>query len=119
MEEISEFEEEVAERPEKRAAQQRLATEVTRMTHGEPGLHKALAATGVLFGGDISGLSADELLDVFQDVPSSSVPRERLEGEGALQLRDLVADVALASSRAEARRLIQGGGVSLNNRRAF
>ena len=114
--EIGEFEEEVSERPERRAAQQRLAAEVTRMTHGESGLHKALAATEVLFGGDISGLSADELLDVFQDVPSSSVPRERFEGDG-VQLRDLVAEVGLASSRGEARRLIQGGGVSLNNRR--
>ena len=114
--EIGEFDEEVSERPERRAAQQRLAAEVTRMTHGESGLHKALAATEVLFGGDISGLSADELLDVFQDVPSSSVPRERFEGDG-VQLRDLVAEVELASSRGEARRLIQGGGVSLNNRR--
>lgn len=116
LEEISEFEEEVAERPEKRAAQQRLAAEVTRMTHGESGLQTALAATEVLFGGDISGLSAEELLDVFQDVPSSSVPRDRFEGEG-VQLRDLVADVGLATSRGEARRLIQGGGVSLNNQR--
>ncbi|MXX52941.1 MAG: tyrosine--tRNA ligase, partial [Dehalococcoidia bacterium] len=114
--EIGEFDEEVSERPERRAAQQRLAAEVTRMTHGDSGLHKALAATEVLFGGDISGLSADELLDVFQDVPSSSVPRERFEGDG-VQLRDLVAEVELASSRGEARRLIQGGGVSLNNRR--
>ena len=117
LEEISGFEEEVSERPERREAQQKLAAEVTRMTHGESGLQTALAATDVLFGGDISGLSANELLDVFQDVPSSSLPRERFEGEG-MQLRDLVADVGLASSRGEARRLIQGGGVSLNNRRA-
>ena len=116
MEEISEFEEEVSERPERREAQQRLAAEVTRMTHGEPGLQSALAATNVLFGGDISGLSADQLLDIFQDVPSSSLPRERFEGEG-VQLRDLVAEVGLASSRGEARRLIQGGGISLNNQR--
>ena len=86
------------------------------MSHGESGLQTAMAATAVLFGGDISGLSADELLDVFQDVPSSTVSRERFEGEG-VQLRDLVADVGLATSRGEARRLIQGGGVSLNNRR--
>jgi tyrosyl-tRNA synthetase len=114
--EIGEFEEEVSERPERRAAQQRLAAEVTRMTHGEPGLSKALAATEVLFGGDISGLSADELLDVFQDVPSSSVPRDLFEG-GGVQLRDLVAHVGLATSLGEARRLIQGGGIALSNRR--
>ena len=117
LEEISEFEEEVAEHPERREAQQKLAAEVTRMTHGEAGLQTALAATNVLFGGDISGLSADQLLDIFQDVPSSSLPRERFEGDG-VSLRDLVAEVGLASSRGEARRLIQGGGVSLNNRRA-
>ena len=116
VEEIEGYEEEVSERPEERTAQQKLASEVTRMTHGETGLQKALAATDVLFGGDLSGLSADELLDIFQDVPSSSVPRDQFEGDG-VQLRDLVAEVGLASSRGEARRLIQGGGVSLNNRR--
>ena len=56
-------------RPERREAQRRLAAEVTRMTHGESGLQKALAATDVLFGGDISGLSADELLDIFRTSP--------------------------------------------------
>ena len=116
LEEIDEYKSEVSERPEKRAAQQRLASEVTRMTHGQTGLDKALAASDVLFGGDISGLSSDELLDIFQDVPSSSMPRDQFE-DGGVQLRDLIAEVGLASSRGEARRLIQGGGVSLNNRR--
>ena len=116
LEEIEEYEYEVSERPEKREAQQRLASDVTRMTHGQIGLEKALAASDVLFGGDISGLSSDELLDIFQDVPSSTMPRDQFEGDG-VQLRDLVAEVGLASSRGEARRLIQGGGVSLNNRR--
>ncbi len=116
LEEIGEFEEEVSERPERRETQQRLAAELTRMTHGESGLQKALAATNVLFGGDISGLSADELLDIFQDVPSSSLPREKFEGDG-VSLRDLVALTGLASSRGEARRLIQGGGIALSNQR--
>ncbi len=116
LEDIAEFEEEVSERPERREAQQRLASEVTRMTHGESGLQNALKATSVLFGGDISGLTANELLDIFQDVPSSSLPRERFEGDGAA-LRDLVTLTGLSPSRGEARRLIQGGGVALGNRR--
>ncbi len=116
LEEIDEYKDEVSERPEKREAQQRLASEVTHMTHGQTGLEKALTASDVLFGGDISGLSSDELLDIFQDVPSSSMAREQFDN-GGVQLRDLVAEVGLASSRGEARRLIQGGGVSLNNRR--
>ena len=117
LDEISQFEEDVSERPERREAQQRLAAEVTRMTHGEAGVQKALAATNVLFGGDISGLSADELLDIFQDVPSSTMKREQFEG-GGISLRDLVAEAGLASSRGEARRLIQGGGIALGNQRA-
>ena len=116
LEEINEYEEEVARRPEKRGTQQRLATEVTRMTHGESGLQKAMTATDALFGGDILGLSADELLDIFHDVPSSSLPREQFEGDG-VELRDLVALSGLATSRGEARRLIQGGGIALNNQR--
>ena len=114
--EIGGFVEEVAARPERREAQRRLAAEVTRMTHGEVGLRKALVATDVLFGGDISGLSADELLDIFQDVPSSSLPRERLEGDG-IGLQELAVMTGLASSRGEARRLIRGGGMAVGNRR--
>ena len=114
--EIGEFAEEVAARPEGREAQRRLAAEVTRMTHGEPGLQKALTATNVLFGGDLSDLSADDLLDVFQDVPSSSLPRERLEGHG-IGLQELAVMTGLASSRGEARRLIRGGGIAVGNRR--
>ena len=86
------------------------------MTHGDSGLQNAQAATNVLFGGDISGLTADELLDIFQDVPSSSLPRERLEGEG-VALLELMTLTGLASSRAEARRRVQGGGVALSNQR--
>ena len=116
QEEIDEFEERAASQPEKRESQQRLAAEVTRMTHGEPGLRKAQAATEVLFGGDISGLSAEELLDIFQDVPSSTIPRERLDGDG-VPLQELLTLTGLASSRGEARRLIQGNGISIGNRR--
>ena len=113
---IDEYENEVASRPEERETQRRLASEVTRMTHGDSGLQTALAATKVLFGGDIAGFSADELLDIFHDVPSMSMPKEDLEGEG-VGLRDLVAQTGLASSRGEARRLIEGGGIVVGSER--
>ena len=115
-EEIDDLERKVAERPEEREAQRRLAAEVTRMTHGESGLRQALTATEALFGGDVSGLTAAELLDVFQDVPSISAPRRRFEGEG-VPLLELVALAGLAPSRSEARRLILGGGVTVGSRR--
>ena len=114
--EIEGYEYEVASRPERRETQQRLAAEVTRMTHGDSGLNTALSATRVLFGGDIAGFGANQLLDIFQDVPSMSMPKQSLEGEG-VGLRDLVAETGLASSRGEARRLIEGGGIVVGSER--
>ena len=116
QEEIVELEERLAARPERREAQRRLAEEVTRMTHGDDALRTAQAATEALFGGDVSSLGAGVLLDVFHDVPSSEIPRERLEGEG-VALTELLTLTGLAASRGEARRLIQGNGIALGNRR--
>ena len=115
-EDIDELAELAASRPERREAQRRLADEVTRMTHGDDALRSARAATEALFGGDVSSLSAAQLLDVFHDVPSSDIPRERLEGEG-VPLTELLTLTGLAASRSEARRLIQGNGVALGDRR--
>ncbi len=114
--EVADLEEAVSSRPERREAQRRLAEEVTRSVHGDSGLRKAQAATAVLFGGEIAGLSVAELLDIFQDVPSLSLPRQRFEGAG-VPLPDLVAEASLAPSRSEARRLVQGGGIAVSNRR--
>ncbi|MCH7745539.1 MAG: tyrosine--tRNA ligase [Chloroflexi bacterium] len=114
--EIAEFDDAVASRPEKRETQQRLAVELTRMTHGETGLQRAYEATRIMFDNKLSDLDAKQLLDIFQDVPSLSLPKERLEGDG-ISLLELVVLTELASSRAEARRLVQGGGISLRNQR--
>ncbi|HEX6037427.1 tyrosine--tRNA ligase [Longimicrobium sp.] len=100
-----------------RGAQRRLAVEVTRLVHGDEGLARAERATGVLFGSVAAQeLPAAELLDVFADVPSTEVARTRLEGEG-MSVVDLLAEAGVASSKGEARRLIQGGGISLNGGR--
>src|SRR5437899_12409562 len=56
-EEIDQLEESVKTAPEKREAQRRLAREVTAMLHGEAELEKAVRASEVLFGKEISGLS--------------------------------------------------------------
>lgn len=100
-----------------RAAQRRLGEEVTRLVHGEEGLQRAERATGVLFGSvPAQELAAEDLLDVFSDVPSSEIARARLESEGVAVL-DLLAEAGIAGSKGEARRLIQGGGVYLNGER--
>jgi len=100
--------------PAARAAQLALAEDVTRRLHGESGLDAARRATRALFDGDLEGLGGADIADIFADVPSSEVEAEALAGEG-LPLIDLLVRSALASSRGDARRSIEGGGVYVNN----
>ena len=113
-EEISELEATHAERPHERSAHRALAEDVTRRVHGADGLASAQRATEVLFGGEIGDLGADEIADVFSDVPSSEISRSGLEGDGTGVL-DLFAGAGVCKSRGEARRSVEGGGLSINN----
>jgi len=112
--EIAELGNALAERPHERAAQRALAIDVTRRVHGESGLARAQQATQVLFGGALEGLTREEVADIFSDVPSWELPRRKLEGEG-LPVLDFLAESGAVSSKGDARRSIQGGGVYLNN----
>ncbi|MCS7062056.1 MAG: tyrosine--tRNA ligase [Anaerolineae bacterium] len=112
--EVAELAHCVATQPEQRAAQQRLARELTRMTHGETALARAEAASRVLFGGELNGLSAQDVGEIFEEVPASTLPRHALEGEG-VSIVDLLTTTGLANSKGDARRKIEGGGVYLNN----
>ena len=115
--EIEELAAGVEREPHKRAGQRALADDVTGRLHGEALLGAAQRATRTLFSGDIDGLGANEIADVFADVPSTDVSSERLGGAGA-PLVDLLVDTGLASSKGDARRAIEGGGVYVNNVRA-
>jgi tyrosyl-tRNA synthetase len=114
--EIAALETLTASAPEKREAQKRLAEEVTLMVHGEYNLRKAIQASQVLFGGEIADLSASEVLDIFADVPSSDIPWASFAGDG-MPLVDLVIACGFAPSKSAARRLIEAGGIYVNNRR--
>ncbi|MGA2263060.1 MAG: tyrosine--tRNA ligase [Acidobacteriota bacterium] len=114
--EVQELEAAVAQRPEQREAQRRLARDMTGIVHDKSALQKAVQASQVLFGGEVAGLSAAEIEDIFADVPSGRVPREQLDGDG-LAIVDLLMDCRVATSRGEARRAIEAGGIYLNNRR--
>jgi tyrosyl-tRNA synthetase len=105
--------------PEKREAHRVLAREVTTLVHGAEHVARAEHASSVLFGEDIATLSADQVLAVFGDVPSSAAASSAFDGAG-MSLVDLLADpaVRLVPSKSEARRLVQSGGVYVNNRRA-
>jgi tyrosyl-tRNA synthetase len=113
---VQELEAALRERPEQREAQRRLAREVTRMVHDDTALGKAEQASEVLFGGEISGLSAAEVADIFSDVPSGQMAGEKLRGEG-LAVADLLTECQIVSSKGEARRVVEAGGIYLNNHR--
>ena len=61
-------------------------------------------------------VSASEVLDIFADVPSSDIPRTSCAGDG-MPLVDLVIACGFAQSKGAARRLIEAGGIYVNNRR--
>jgi tyrosyl-tRNA synthetase len=114
--EIDELSAESTRDPGKRAAQRALAREVTRIVHGEAGLAEAHRATEILFGAErFAGLDERTLADAFESAPSSEMPRRRLED--GLGIVDLLVESGAARSNSEARRLVEQGGVSINNAR--
>jgi tyrosyl-tRNA synthetase len=114
LSEISQYEEQVKKEPEKREAQKRLAEEVTRMVHGEHGLRVAVRASSVLFGEAMDDLRAEDLMDIFANVPSVELPNSKIAGAGII---DVAVLSGLCKSKGEARRLVESGGLYVNNRR--
>ena len=101
--------------PAARAAQRMLAREVTTLVHGAEQVARAERASSVLFGEDITTLSVEDVLAVMDDVPSTSL--DGAPFAAGVPLVDVVALTKLASSKGEARRLVESGGVYVNNRR--
>ncbi len=112
--EIEALAQSVVEHPEQREAQRVLAREMTRMIHDETALGRAEQAAKVLFGGEIAGLGAADIAEIFAEVPSNQIPRGQLAGNG-LSVVDLLLAAGVAKSRGEARRSIEEGGIYLNN----
>ncbi len=102
--------------PEKRVAQRELAREVTRLVRGDEALARAERASAILFGGSLADAKADDVLEVFADVPSTEVEAGRF-AEPGLAIAELLALTGLAASKGEAARAIKGGGIYLNDGR--
>lgn len=115
-EEIETLDRSRAENPGARDSQRRLAESITALVHGAAGLEAAERATAIFFGAEIQQLSDRELGDIFADVPSRELPRDRLSGAG-LNVMDALCEAGLAKSRSDARRTIEQGGAYVNNRR--
>ncbi len=114
MDEIAAMEEAMQSAPEERIAQKRLAEELTRAVHGTEGLTIARRASEVLFGGTLSGLRVDDLLEIFADVPSVE---KRLDEVRGRPLVDVACAAGLCRSKGEVRRLMADGGFYVNNQR--
>ena len=107
---------ELASVPEKRVAQRELAREVTRLVRGGEAVVRAERASAILFGGSLAEANADEVLEVFADVPSTEIDAVEFSGAG-LANTALIVRSGLAASNGEAARAIKGGGIYLNDGR--
>ncbi|MDP6965350.1 MAG: tyrosine--tRNA ligase [Acidimicrobiales bacterium] len=112
--EISELMVDHRKSPEDRRAQQRLATEVCRLVHGDEEAEQALLATQGLFGSEPT--SEDSLEALRGIVPETEVRASELK-QGEESLIDVLVLSGLCSSRGDARRTIAAGGISVNGDR--
>ncbi|MBB3112471.1 tyrosyl-tRNA synthetase [Paenibacillus phyllosphaerae] len=107
-EEIIRLEASVQTAPEKREAQGVLASEVTRLVHGEEALVGAVRVSEALFRGTVDTLSATDLADVAHSIPTVSLE------ESSMNVIDLLVTAGAASSKRQAREDVQNGAVTIN-----
>lgn len=112
-EEIEALEKQTADEPWKRAAQRRLADEVTTLVHGADETEQAKVAAAALFGGgDLRSISTTTLAAALREAGSTAV-----SGATMPSVVDLFVETGLARSKGEARRTVSEGGAYLNNER--
>jgi tyrosyl-tRNA synthetase len=109
--EIEEYERLVQDEPFRRAAQKRLALEVTTFVHGADAASAVIAASDALFGqGDLSTLDAATLRSALEELPGAAV-------ETGTPVVQALVQTGLVASLSEARRAIAQGGVTLDGDR--
>ncbi len=101
-----------------RKLQKKLAEEVTTFVHGNDCLQKAIQATELLFSKDtlqiIASLTKDELNDTLSGVPAIEVSKEQLAN---VDLVSFLTESTIFPSKGEAKKMIIGGGISLNKQK--
>ncbi|HTL94849.1 MAG TPA: tyrosine--tRNA ligase [Gemmatimonadaceae bacterium] len=108
------------EHPERRTAQRTLAEDMTARVHGADALKTAAEVSALLFGGgDPAALSPQALEALAAEIPFARAKWARADGDGrSLGLQDALVTAQLATSKSDARRTIQQGGVTVNGVRA-
>ncbi|HEX4429813.1 MAG TPA: tyrosine--tRNA ligase [Frankiaceae bacterium] len=118
QEEIAELETAVREKPHERAAQRRLASDFTALLHGPEEVAKVVAASGALFGrGALEELAANTLAAAVAEIPAIEISRAQLEA--GVTIVELAVSAGLCSSRSDARRQIDQGGLYVNNNKVL
>lgn len=120
LEEVTDILHQHTENEYQRKLQKKLAGEVTAFVHGKDALAKAIQATELLFSKDtlqiIASLSKDDLDATLTGVPAIEISKEKI----ASAIPDIVsflAEVSIFPSKGEARKMVQGGGISLNKQK--
>lgn len=105
--------------PHLRVLQTALAKDITARVHSPADLEQAIKASSILFGNsvteDLEALDEETLLAVFEGVPQVRISKSGYESVNTVT--DLLADLTQSTifpSKGEARKMIQGGGVSIN-----
>ena len=111
IDELAELAEATAERPHERAAQRRLARELTTLVHGQAATEAVEHASGALFGrGELGRLDEATLAAALRETSIAELAPGGPDG-----IVDLLVATGLSASKGEARRTIAEGGVSVNN----
>lgn len=116
-EEIEALEKEHQAAPHLRSLQKELAKEITIRVHSEEDHNLAIKASEILFGkgttDSLKDLPEATLLDIFEGVPRSQISKSEIEkGVGIIDF--LVVKTAVLPSNGEAKRMLKGGGISIN-----
>ncbi len=110
QEEIEALEKLTIESPELRMAQKRLAEEVTRFVHGDNELQEAIKISEILFQGNVSDLSFEQIKAIGNSMPHFSVSKIDID----TNIVDILVQSELVSSKRQAREDIQNGAISMN-----
>lgn len=112
--EIGALEKKHAENPGAREAHKALARAVTDLIHGAAATTEAIRASEILFGGELKGVAESTFNEIVGEVPTKEIAKAKLGGAG-FPMVELLVHSGLCSSKGQARKDIEGGGVNLNN----
>ena len=96
------------EAPHLRIAQKKLAECIITDIRNKEEYEKAVRISEALFGGDLTGLSADDIMLGMKQVPTVEISKD-------IKLIDLLVDNNICSSKREAREMLESNAISLNN----